>query len=259
MALVKNQIWSPDQINESGGFQLFGSTEDTGISQKSDSGFQVPQEYLRDLMADPHVQRYVEAVIEGRTKKALLQILCKYDWTNDDRIKSGDLEKLSLEELQSHLQRLENQLAARWKNSLEQLEQKQQANEKLWEKTLEDWKRQKETLLRNHEREWCETLSYLVQKIQIRSSSRTFEDVEKWMRQNVTEFMEQERVTVFLSPQDYEVLKREAHPVSKDGKWVLMEDSGLKAGQIRFEAGNAGVIFDEKKNIEKVLGWIEST
>ena len=258
MALVKSQIWSPDQIDTCGGFQLFGNSDLPGRSPDSESGFQVSPEYLRDLMVDPHVKKHVESIVEERTKRALLKILHKYDWVGQMAMGSEELETCSLPELESQLQRLEAGLAERWKKELDDTEMRKSASEKAWEKILDEWTCRRDSLLRAHEKEWCKTLGYIIQKVHLKNSQKTLSDIEKWLNQNMSEFLDKERVIIYLSHQDYELLKTEAGESSLTRKWSLMEDPQLEIGQIRFEAGNAGVIFDEKKNLERVLGWIET-
>jgi hypothetical protein len=258
LALVKSQIWSPDQVDSCGGFQPFGHSELPGSSYESESGFQVSPEYLRDLMVDPHVKKHVESIVEERTKRALLKILHKYDWVGQSAVGPEELETYSLPELESQLQRLEAGLADRWKKELDDTEQRKSASEKAWEKILEEWTCRRDSLLRAHEKEWCRTLGYIIQKVHLKNSQKTLLDIESWMNQNMSEFLDRERVIIYLSRQDYELLKTEAGEGALTRKWSLMEDPQLEIGQIRFEAGNAGVIFDEKKNLERVLGWIEN-
>lgn len=257
MALVKIQIWSPDQLDSFGGFQPFGTIETNDKRTGSDVGFQVSPEFLNDLMVDPHVKRHVESMIEERTRKAVLKVLAKYDWMQDKPLQQTDIEALSLAELQEELQRLEEGLASRWKEQLSEIEKKKSASEKAWEILLKEWDSQRETLLRSHEREWCETLGYVIQKTQMVNSKKTLEDLEKWMKQNVSELLEKDRITIYLSSEDYAVLNQKESSEHAPKKWILMEDPSLGRGQMRFEVGNAGIIFDEKKNLEKVLGWID--
>lgn len=258
MALVKIQIWSPDQIDSFGGFQAFGTTDRPGTSMASDSGFQVSPDFLRDLMIDPHVKHHVESIVEEKTKKALVRILSRYDWSDEKPLDLKALETFSVSDLQSEIQRLEDGLATRWKNQLSEIEQQKSACAETWEKILNEWSQCKEALLRNHERDWCETLGYVIQKVQLRNSESAIEDLESWMKRNVSEFLENQNITIYLSNRDYERLKKPVNQEEAQKKWELIEDSQLEAGQIRIEAGNAGVIFDEKKNLEKVLRWIET-
>ena len=258
MALVKNQIWSPDQVDSCGVFQLFGSTEKPSRSPQAESSFQVSPEYLRDLMVDPHVRSHVESIVEERTKRTLLKILSKYEWVEQTNLASSDLENLSLSEIETRLEILESGLAERWKRELAETEMRKEASARAWEKILEEWTLRRESLLRTHEKEWCKTLSYIVQKVHLKTSEKTVQDIEDWMTQNMSEFLEKERVIIYVCPQDYQLLKAQAGDGAANRKWTLMEDRQLEIGQIRFEAGNAGVIFDERKNLERVLGWIES-
>lgn len=253
---MKNQIWLPDQVESCGGFQLFGSTQTAEKVSTVDSGFQVSPGYLRDLMVDPHVREHMETVIEERTKRALLKILKKYDWVESST--TDDMETLPLSEIEAQLQRLESGLSDRWKKSLEETEKIKSASEKAWENLLQEWTHRRDSLLRIHEKEWCKTLSFIIQKVHVKNSQKTLQDIEQWMNQNMSEFLERERIIIYLSQQDYELLKKEASEASPDRRWTLMADPQLEIGQIRFEVGNAGVIFDEKKNLEQVLGWIEN-
>lgn len=259
MELVKIQIWSPDEVNSLGGFQGFGTSPEVPVAPTRDlqTGFRVSPDYIRDLMVDPQVKAHLESAIEERTKKGLVAILRSFSLEEKDSPLQENLESLTVSELEGELHQLEEGLTRQWSERMAALGVQKETLETAWDKIIQNWSQERSDLLKSHERKWCETLGHVVRKACLTNFQGRLEDLENWLQRNVSEFIENESISIYLSPSEYEALKSQSdNQASK--KWTLIQDSQLSPGQIRFEAGNAGVIFDNKKNLEKVLGWIES-
>lgn len=258
MALVKTQIWSPDEVDSCGGFQPFGSTEEPGRIVQSDSGFQVSPDYIRDLMVDPQVKIHLDSIVEERTKTHLLKLLRSLNDSPTEKKGESDLKDLSVVELEAELKRLEVDLIHRWNSHVEQIQEKRKVLETAWEKVLGEWTEERKLLLRGHEKSWCETLGYVVKKACLNNTQYKLENLEKWLSENVSEFVENEKITIFVDNASFDSLKNEVEGQSPSNqKWTVMQDSQLEPGQVRFEAENAGVVFDNKKNLDEILGWIK--
>lgn len=256
MALVKNQIWSPEELNSLGGFRPFVPGEECAsvpsISGSSESshprGSEFP-DYAELLIRDPEVKAKLDSWVESEVNKRLFTLLSKY---KDEGLAGEHLSGESRVSVTDQIDLLEEELTAKWNRRKEELVQQ----EKVWIELMSEWAQQKESLLRNHETRWCQTMGHLLRQFQVANSNGILTALEEWMATSIPDFLEKSEVVVHLSKADFEKIKGSQNEL-RGSHWVMQADPDLKSGQIRLEAGNAGVIFDTLKSFEKLNRFLE--
>lgn len=255
MALVKNQIWSPEELNSLGGFKPFAPGEEcgsmpsvAGISESASPRRSEFPDYAELLIRDPEVKAKLDTWVEEEVNNRLVMLLSKYQ--------NEGLGEISLEEahlpIQEKIAILEEELTAKWKRRQEKLVEQ----EKVWAELMVEWTQQREKLLRNHETRWCQTMAHLLRQFQVANSTGILTALEEWMAVSIPDFLEKTAVVVHLSKIDFEKIKGSQQEL-RGSRWMMQADPELKEGQIRLEAGNAGVIFDSLKSFEKLNRFLE--
>jgi len=129
--------------------------------------------------------------------------------------------------------------------------------EQIWTDLVTEFRRDREALLRNHERVWCQSMGHLLQQFQVANSNGIMMALEEWMASSVPEFLDKSPINVHLSKVDYEKIRGSQQEL-RGPHWTMQADSELRPGQLRIEAGNAGVIFDSIRSFEKLSKLLES-
>lgn len=260
MVWVKSQIWSPDQLKEIGGFQLF--QQDTTLSTGGVASFSVVKEtkevqhrgefpdYAELLLQDPQVRGRLEEWVEEKLSTEFRKFLGELQQVEGLNDLTDELD--SDQNPRELLEKAKKNLITKFQNHHQQL--KQQLS--VWTQMNQDLKNDRDKLLRSHERAWCEAMTHLLRQFQIANSTGIIAAIEEWMTLAVPEFLEKSSVTVHLSKKDFEAVKGSQQEIQ--GKhWGLQADSDLLPGQIRIESENAGVIFDSIQGFEKLNRFLE--
>jgi len=262
LALVKNQIWSPDLINRSGGFQPFHSSglsevtpqreEESSVKTES-SVFQILPESVEKLLNEPSVHARMEQLIQERVSNALGKILKSFNWA-EEKVGSLNLENLGAQECALKIEEIERSLEKEWKKKFEDLEEQRQKMECVLEAAITDWKSKRDSLLIVHEKEWRQTLIYLLERFQRKAPSFSEEALDSWLKMVVEDFSSENPVSIYLASEDFQRVQNGNRPTK--AQWTFFEDKNLKAGQVRVEANNAGIIFDPDKNLQKLCDLV---
>lgn len=252
MALVKNQIWSPDEVAKSGGFTEFMKSADgvhssalsSSVFADPDSTFQVSPTYANAVLEDPDVKRQVEAAIESGLKKRLAAIL------SHSPSEGHGLSESSIGELEEKIHQLETVLTNGLQEKIESLEKQKREKEALWSAILEKWKAERDQLLHAHEQAWCSAMVYLLERFQAENTQEIKSKIQTWMKSSLQDFSDQDQITVFLNPEDFSKMDSDKPETPGERHWNFAKDSELSKGSIRVQAGNAGAIFSPEKNLD---------
>lgn len=274
MAWVKNQIWSPDQLKAQGEFVAFSqqaesvNAEPLRLDRPGDAHreetFNVAPGYWDALMQDSLFRSKFELLVEEEVRTRLLKRLEK-DQTHvlpeiaEEAMKQGYREgqHLAKEQVEENINQIEKRLTRTWEEKLKELEETKVTAAQTFETLLQEWKSQREELMRSHETEWCQAMGHLLKRFQIEKAGSYEKALREWMREAIPDFISQTPVTIHVSETDVAKVKNSldstgAHPV-----WNVVVDAELKEGQVRFEAGRGGAVFDSKNNFEKLFKWLE--
>jgi len=70
----------------------------------------------------------------------------------------------------------------------------------------------------------------------------------------VEDFSSENPVSIYLASEDFQRVQNGNRPTK--AQWTFFEDKNHKAGQVRVEANNAGIIFDPDKNLQKLCDLV---
>lgn len=252
MALVKNQIWSPDEVAQWGGFSEFMKSADgtpssdlsASVFAEQDSTFQVSSTYTNAVLEDPDVKGRVEAAIESGLKKRLAAIL------SQSRSQASEFSESNVGELEEKIHQLETDLIKGLQERIDALEKQKEEKEVLWNSILGEWKAEREQLLHAHEQAWCSAMVYLLERFQAENTQEIQSKIQSWLRSSVHEFTQQDQITIFLNSEDFEKMNSSSAELPKGTSWSFAKDTDLSKGSIRIQAGNAGAIFSPERNID---------
>jgi len=252
LALVKNQIWSPDEVAQWGGFTEFMKSADgahssdlsSSVFADPDSTFQVSPTYANAVLEDPEVKKRVEEAIESGLKKRLAAIL------SQSSSEYHGLSDSSIEELEEKIHQLETVLTKGLQEKIDSLEKQRKEKEALWSAILGEWKAERDQLLHAHEQAWCSAMVYLLERFQAENTQEIKSKIQSWMKSSLQEFEDKDQVTVYLNPEDFSKIDSSNPEMPESKDWKFAKDAELSKGSVRVQAGNAGAIFSPEKNID---------
>ncbi len=128
----------------------------------------------------------------------------------------------------------------------------------VWEKKLspiaDEILKEKNQLLRDHEKQWLESLDYLMRRFLVPRRKVAMEDLKQWVGESIQYFEKSGKIVAYLSSFDGETSLMEQF---KSDRIELRVDPKLEPGGIRIETDGMGVIFSPEKEwerLEKLLG-----
>lgn len=282
MAWVKSQIWSPDQVKAQGEFVSFKVADLESLSQRSESVARVPlcldqqkeshreetfnlaPGYWDALMQDPLFRSKFDVLVEEEVRKRLLRHLEKdqkevLPQIAEEAMRQGyrDGQNLAKEEVEEKINQVERELTLTWEEKLQELDQIKRSASQTFETLLQEWKNERESLMRSHETEWCQAMGHLLKRFQIEKAGSYERALKEWMREAIPDFISQTPITICVSDKDAERVKMSLGASGPSQLWNIVVDAELKEGQIRFEAGKGGALFDSQNNFEKLFKWLE--
>lgn len=280
---MKSQIWSPDQIREQGEFVRFRAADvrtlpqfseavaqkasawSGEVSQSTGEHFRMAGEYWDGLMNDPMFRERFDALVEKEVRSRLLKRLEHHETEvlpeiSKEAMKQGYQEgkNLAHEQLEEEINKIEQNLTYTWQEKVGELEKSKTEASALLDSLVAEWKNQRESLLHSHEREWCQAMLHLMKRFQMEKSESYGKALEIWMAEAIPEFVTKSPVTVCVPDYEWEKYADCLGKKESEGKWHLVRDSKLMPGQIRFEAGAGGAIFDSGNNYQKLVDWLET-
>ena len=260
---MKNQIWSLDTVSRAGGFHPFPvENASVGSAWKGPSpeepitwNFDLLPATLEKLLEEPGVRARMDLLVQKRVNQALNTILDRFSWFKEGA-DADELQATTPKDLELEVSQLAARLDNQWKLKFQDLEQLKTRTESVLDASVSEWKMQRDSLLRNHEKEWLNTLGYLVERLQIKQKSLDLEAFSHWLSGALEEFSIKAPVTVFISTSDFQQLHLNmSSEITRS--WTFQEDKTLSSGQVRVEANNAGVVFDRDQSFRKVLQMLE--
>jgi flagellar biosynthesis/type III secretory pathway protein FliH len=117
--------------------------------------------------------------------------------------------------------------------------------------------REKENMLRSHERMWLETLEYLFESCLIPREKEILHNISEWLTSLLDEFSKTKTVRIYVSSESLRAYKVAAE-LEGFHHWAIQADEQLGAGDIRCECDNGGVLFSDKAALEKVRQTIRA-
>lgn len=107
--------------------------------------------------------------------------------------------------------------------------------------------REKETILHEHEKIWCEAIRHLMQRFMVPLSVERLKALEDWMQEAIGELSQQSKVRVAVPSSVF----KQATELLPAQKWEWVEDETLKGTELRVEIKGGGVFFSPEKEWEK--------
>jgi flagellar biosynthesis/type III secretory pathway protein FliH len=194
--------------------------------------FGLPAPFWDWLSADSELRRDFDVMIETKAKARLEEKFASLKAEVELKAREeGHLEgmKQANESLHEALQRIEQVCAA----------------------VLKD----KESLLRAHESDWCRAFSHLLKRFLVPNDERIVRNIEGWLTEGLSQFAESARIKIFLAESDWDHLAPALDSLGKQ-KWEILKDGALAVGEIRCECEGGGVFFSSQEELQKLESWI---
>lgn len=115
--------------------------------------------------------------------------------------------------------------------------------------------REKEELLKAHERDWCLALEHCLKRFLVPDAGKKLALTRDWIEESLKGFNENARVVVHLNTEDFRLLQPDMIPQTPKN-WEFREDSKLALGSIRAECEGGGILFernDQRENLDQIL------
>lgn len=251
---VKNQIWSPDQLESEIPFVTFSVQRGRDVAT-SPRNFSVGSANLERLLEDEEIKTYIEDQIQKRLKMRLFETLqrlkpeLEFHCENIENLSSSDLEALISER--------ESKLINSNKEIRRKLEEQAQKLEHTWDEIVETFLKEREQKLSEHEAQWRKALGHIVEKMQFCEKEKRIQQISSWVQENVHHFNENQKLTVYTAPEDLKDISDLRNNPSSSPKWSVLADENLRSGTVRIEAEHAGLIFDPEKNLKTLVEMLE--
>ncbi len=99
--------------------------------------------------------------------------------------------------------------------------------------------REKESLLRDHEKIWCDAIEYLMRRFLVPLSAERLQSLGDWIEESIGELAKEAKIQVALPCEVFAQVKDVVPPV----KWEWTEDPSLKPTDLRVEIKGGGIFF----------------
>lgn len=251
---VKNQIWSPEQLESEIPFVTYSVQRGQDIAT-SPKNFSVGSANLERLLEDEEIKAFIEDQIQERLKIRLFEVLQRLK--PDLEVHLKNIEGLSSSDLEALIGEQESALVNSNKEIRRKLEEHAQKLEHTWNQVVETFLKEREQKLSEHETLWKKALGHIVEKMQFSEKEKRMQQIIFWVQENVTHFNENQNLTVYLAPEDLKVVSDLRKNPSDAQKWSVSVDDNLKSGTVRIEAEHAGLIFDPEKNLKTLVKILE--
>lgn len=254
-AWVKNQIWSPDEQQEPIPFEIFSMGSKFQQVNQPENKFSFGSASLERLLEDDEIKAYLEKQVDFRFKKRLfetLQRLAPQVTLNDKNIES-----LTASELEELIRNQESELVGSLHETSQQLQEQAQRNEQIWTELVDTFMQDRAQKLSEHEGQWKWALGHIVEKMHFAGGEKKLEQITSWLHEKVSYFNESQKVNVYLSPVDLDLLSKQSEQPTESLRWKFFADENLRPGVIRLEVDHAGLIFDPEKNLKDLMTILE--
>lgn len=121
-----------------------------------------------------------------------------------------------------------------------------------------DIARERTTVLRGHEKKWCEALNHVAKRFLVWRPEDFVERLRLWLSQSVGDVVSRHRIRVFVSESTLKSLKAVEVSVNQ-GEYDIAVDSNLVGGQIRCEWDGAGVFFSPEDEFGKLSAFVSES
>jgi flagellar biosynthesis/type III secretory pathway protein FliH len=114
--------------------------------------------------------------------------------------------------------------------------------------------KEKEKILHDHERQWCQGTLNILKRFQIGRALELGRDIDRWLSEAVADFGTRRKIKIFVSEEEF--ARFSTGPVGENPRWELLPDPSLKTGESRYESEGGGVFFaptEEFKKLEALL------
>lgn len=256
LAWVKNQIWFPEKDSTATEFKEFSLKESFHEETSVKTRFSVGSDHLSRVLLDSEVQGFVDCEIEKKLRLRLVEFLMRMGAEVDSSVKlnemtTDDLEKIILTE--------QSRVIERGKELLGELERKKKELENSWDQISDSFFKEKEQLLREHEKMWIKALARIVEKLHLDLSGQALRRIESWLEENLETFSGHQRLKILVSSENFKQLERKDIVDGGGRKWVFEEDDSLSPGVVHLESESAGIIFDPEEGLQKLWGLLEQS
>ena len=254
-AWVKNQIWSPDEQQEPIPFEIFSMGSKFQQANQSENNFSFGSSSLERLLEDDEIKAYLEKQVDFRLKKRLFETLQRL--TPQVTLNDKNIESLTASELEELIRKQESELVGSHHETSRRLQEQAQRNEQIWAELVDTFMKDRAQRLSEHEKQWKWALGHVVEKMQFVEGEKRLEQITSWLNEKVKCFNENQKVKVYLSPAETDLLSEKNEQLSGSNCWDLLADENLQPGMIRLEVDHAGLIFDPEKNLKELMTILE--
>ena len=229
MDSVKNKKSSPDE------FQAFTPKSQATFSTHQPSmpvGFAFSGSLWNSLISDPELRSQLEALVEQRVKERLDRGFEEF---------RGQVKEIA---------RLEGLAQAR----MEVTAAVAQFGTRI-EGICAEILREKERVLHDHEKQWCQALSHLLRRFLVPNAAEKLAAIESWLKESMQGFADKGKIYVYLPAEDMEKMQPFL-PSGAQTKWEFRKDASMAPGEVRCECEGAGFIFspnEQWKRLQEML------